>query len=243
MDRRRFFQTLLSAPILTPLLLASQARESEREVYLISDKPHTHLPVLTKELFRNPKEQPSTFSFCDLSPHTHKLQHALSQNGWRFVPHPTDADLNISFRSLHQPARPSFTLVKDGKIWDVRSWSLRSLWQEMAQNSKASSHLTVASLKSKGSVRAAGETVTVFLNGHRRETFPLKENRRKSYHTDTGRITVQILDGSARITESSCLHKICFYTQPISFSGERVICAPNHFFLEVQGGAIDTVIG
>ncbi len=243
MDRRRFFQTLLSAPILTPLLLASQPRESDREVYLISDEPYSYLPLLSKELFRPRKEAPGSFSFDDTSPHSKKLHQALSQNGWKFIPNPSEADLSISFRNLHQPARPSFTLVKDGKIWDVRSWSLRSLWQKMALDRPSSSLLTVASLKSKGSGRAAGDTVTAFLNGHRRETFSLRENCRKSYHTHTGRITIQITDGRARIVESSCAHKICFYTQPISLSGERIICAPNHFFLEVQGGAIDTVIG
>lgn len=243
MDRRRFFQTLLSTPILTPLLLASQTRESDREVYLISDMPHTHLPVLTKELFRTPKEEPGSFSFCDPSPYTNKLRQSLSLNGWQFVPHPSEADLNISFRTLSQPARPSFTLVKDGRIWDVRSWSLRSLWQEMASNSATSNLLTIASLKRKGSKRASGEIVTVFLNGHRKETLSLKENSQKSYHSHAGRITVQITDGSARIIESTCRHRICFYSQPISMPGERIICVPNHFFLEVQGGGIDTVIG
>lgn len=243
MDRRRFFQTLLSAPILTPLFLASQSRESDREVYLISDTPHTHLPVLLKELFPTPKELAGSFSFCDPSPYTNRLHQSLSLNGWQFVPHPSEADLKISFRTLHQPARPSFTLVKDGRIWDVRSWSLRSLWQEMASGAPPSRFLSVASLKRKGVERAAGEVVTVFLNGHRNETLSLKENRRKSYHSHAGRITVQITDGSARITESTCRHKICFYSQSISMPCERIICAPNHFFLEVQGGAIDTVIG
>ncbi len=243
MDRRCFFQTLLSAPILTPLLLASQSRGSDREIYLISDTPHTHLPLLSKELFQTRKATPGTFSFYDPSPHTHKLRQALSLLGWLSVPNPSRADLCISFRTLRQPARPSFTLVKDGTIWDVRSWSLRSLWMEMAKSGTNSSLLTVASLKRKGIGKAAGNTVAVFLNGHPRETFSLKENRRKSYSTHTGRITMEIADGNARITESSCSHKICFYSQPISFSGERIICAPNHFFLEIQGGDIDTVIG
>ena len=134
MDRRRFFQTLLSAPILTPLLFASQSRESEREVYLISDVPHTHLPILLEELFHERITRPGSFSIQALSPYKDKLQKTLSSIGWRFDPSSSGADLNISFRTLHQPARPSFTLVKDGKIWDVRSWELRSLWQEMAKS-------------------------------------------------------------------------------------------------------------
>jgi hypothetical protein len=223
--------------------LASQSRESDREVYLISDMPHAHLPVLSRELFRVRKEQPGSLAFRDPSPHTNKLHQALSQDGWRLVPKPSEADLNISFRILHQPARPSFTLVKDGRIWDVRSWNLRSLWKEMASSSTSSRLLTTASFKKTGARRAAGDVVTAYLNGFRKEVFSLKENRRKSYQSHAGRISVQITDGRARITESSCRHKICFYSQSISLSGERIICAPNHFFLEVQGGTIDTAIG
>lgn len=243
MDRRHFFQVLLSAPIITPLLLASQSRESAREVYLISDAPHTHLPVLLKELLRGRFGLPGSFTFSDYSPHKNALEHALSRSGWQLAQHPSDADLKISFRTLFQPASPSFTLVKDGTIWDVRSWNLRSLWQEMAQNHAPSSFLTVASLTRQDSGRSAGEIVTVFMNGHKRETFPLKKNLRRSYATHLGHITVQIANGNARVTESSCRHKICLYSPSVSLSGERIICAPNHFLLEVQGNTVDTVIG
>jgi hypothetical protein len=243
MDRRRFFQALLSAPILTPLLLASQSRESDREVYLISDAPHTHLPVLLKELLRGRFGLPGSFAFSDYSPHKNTLKHALSRSGWQLAHHPSDADLIISFRTLFQPASPSFTLVKDGKIWDVRSWNLRSLWQEMAQRHSPSSFLTVASLTRQGSGKSAGEIVTVYTNGHKRDAFPLKKNLQGSYATQFGRITVQIANGSARVAESSCRHKICLYSPSVSLSGERIICAPNHFLLEVQGNTIDTVIG
>jgi hypothetical protein len=243
MDRRRFFQTLLSAPLLTPLLLASQSRESDHEIYLISDTPHAHLPVLLKELLRGRLGHTGSFAFNENSPHENSLKHTLSQSGWRLVPHPSEADLKISFRSLHQPARPSFTLVKDGKIWDVRSWNLRSLWQEMAQNHAHSLSLTVASLTRQGSSRDAGEIVTVYMNGHKKEAFSLKNNLQRSYDAHLGRITVQITKGSARVMGSSCRHKICLYSPPVSLSGERIICAPNHFLLEVRGNTVDTVIG
>jgi len=242
MNRRRFFQTLLSAPILTPLLLASQSSDSEREVYLISDTPHEHLPELLKELVRARRARPGSFSIPDPSPHSDKLHRALSQDGWIFDKH-TSRDLKISFRTLHQPARPSFTLVKDGQVWDVRSWNLRSLWEEMARHNAPSSLLTIATLMRQGPVKRAGEVVSVYMNGHHKETLSLQENGRRSYATRTGRITVQVTEGSACITESSCRQKICLHSQPISLSGERIICAPDHFLLEVQGCTVDTVIG
>lgn len=243
MDRRRFFQTILSAPLLTPLVLASQSRESNREIYLISDTPHTHLPPLFKELFRGQAGLSGTFVFNDYSPHKNMLKKALYQSGWQLAPHPSRANVKISFRALHKPARPSFALVKDGKIWDVRTWKLRSLWQEMAQNHAHSSFLTVASLTKQTSRRRQGEIVTIYMNGKRREAFPLKENLQRAYSTHKGRITVQIANGSACVRDSCCDQKICRYSPPVSLSGERIICAPNHFLLEIQGDSIDTMIG
>lgn len=72
MDRRHFFQTLLSVPLLTPLLLASQSRESDREIILISDTPHTHLPLLLKELLRNRTDTPHSFAFCEVRVPSHR---------------------------------------------------------------------------------------------------------------------------------------------------------------------------
>lgn len=72
MDRRHFFQTLLSVPLLTPLLLASQSRESDREIILISDTPHTHLPLLLKELLRNRTDTPRSFAFCEVRVPSHR---------------------------------------------------------------------------------------------------------------------------------------------------------------------------
>lgn len=242
MDRRRFFQTLFSAPLLTPLLLASQSRESDREVYLISDTPHSHLPVLLKELLRG-RGRPGLFAFSDSSPNKNALSRALCRYGWEFTLAPSEADLKIFFRTLQQPARPSFTLVKEGKIWDVRSWNLRSLWQEMAQNHTPSSFLTVASLTKQNSRKNPGEIVTVYMNGQKRESFPLKKDLQRSYDARLGRISVRVTNGSARVADSYCRHKVCLYSPSVSLSGERIICAPNHFLLEVVGDAVDTVIG
>lgn len=243
MDRRLFFQTLLSTPVLAPLLLASQSRDDSGEVYLISDTPHTHLPPLINKLLRFRSGGPHSFSFGNPSHQTEKLKLALSRSGWHFTPRLSDANLKISFRALDRPAIPSFTLVKEGRIWDVRSWDLRVLWQELTHNHMPTSLLTVASLARQSSRRSEGETVAIYMNGHRRETVSLEETCQKSYSVPSGRITFEISNRSARIIESSCQHKVCLYSQPISIAGERIICAPNHFLLEVQGPAIDTAIG
>jgi hypothetical protein len=72
----------------------------------------------------------------------------------------------------------------------------------------------------------------------------LKKDRIRTYRTALGTVSVKIEKGSVRIPASSCRHKICCAVPPASFAADRIVCAPNHFLLEVQGpGSIDTIIG
>lgn len=241
MDRRRFFQTFLSAPLLTPLL-AYQAREEKREIYLISDRPQTHLPLLLRELDKGSARSPRSFAFTCAHPEENILKEALVDRGWVFSPQSGGVDLNIAFVYLRQPTLPSFSLVKDGKIWDVRSWNLRTLWKEMGQKHRLSSLLTVASLNRKNSGNRA-ESAVVYIDGRKRDVLSLNKNIRRSYSSRKGLVTILAANGSARVLESSCRHKICLHSPPVFRSGERIICAPNHFLIEIQGGSVDTVLG
>ena len=46
------------------------------------------------------------------------------------------------------------------------------------------------------------------------------------------------------VDQSCCRNKICVATAPVALAGERIICAPNHFLLEIEGTPfVDTVIG
>jgi hypothetical protein len=243
MDRRHFFQILLSTPLITPLLLASQSRESDREIYLISDTPQTHLPPLLKELNKGGAGLPQSFAFARAHPKEASIKTALVKIGWIFAHQPAGTDLEVSFFYLDQPTFPSFSLVKDGKIWDVRSWNLRSLWNDMGQKQNLASLLTVASLNKKILGKGAGELAVVYMDGRKRDVFSLKKNARRSYASRGGQVTIQAANGYARVLSSSCRHKVCLHSPPISLSGERIICAPNHFLIEIQGGSIDAVIG
>jgi hypothetical protein len=113
----------------------------------------------------------------------------------------------------------------------------------MAQNQAPSLYLTVAALARPGAKRNAGELATITMNGQRKDEFSLAKNQKRSYAARLGRITVQIVGGNVHVSNSPCRHKICLYSPPISLSGERIICAPNHFLLEVGGNTVDTVIG
>ncbi len=150
----------------------------------------------------------------------------------------------LSFSHLLNKASPSFTLVRNGRIWDIRSKRVYSLWQEMNRNHEPSSSLTFASLKKKTPVQSAGELVSMYREGQKIETLSLNINGEKTFKIRGGRITVKIADGKAWVTESSCRHKICLYSPPVSSAGERIICVPGHFLLKIdRSSSIDTVIG
>jgi len=184
------------------------------------------------------------FTFLNSHPQEGELKQILSQKGWKYVQKPLQADLTLSFSHLRQKALPSFTLVREGRIWDIRPQKLFLLWKEMNENHKSSSCLTIASFKNRQNEFFAGEFVSVYKDGRKVKTIPLKKDVAKSFRTKGGIITARLKDGKAWISDSSCPHKICLYSPPVSLGGERIICAPNHFMLEIQGSrSIDTIIG
>jgi hypothetical protein len=202
------------------------------------------LPLLLQQIQDYSSNEGLTFTFLNPHPRENGLKKTLSEKGWRFVQEPASAHLTLSFNHLLNKALASFTLVKKGRIWDIRSRKLYSLWQEMNENQEPSSCLTIATFTKKIPVQSAGEFVSMYRNGQKIRTISLEKNREQSFKTRGGRITAQIAGGKVWVTESSCHHKICLYSPPVSLAGERIICAPNHFLLEIERStSIDTVIG
>ncbi len=243
MNRRDFFKTMFATPLMGQLLLASNKNNGDLALYLISDEPHWFLPILLDEVANYSLISGRNFTFLNPHPQEHGLKRTLIEKGWSYVQKPTRADLALSFSHLQDRALPSFTLVKEGRIWDIRARKLQTLWKEMNENHKPSSCLTVASLKNRKSDRAAGEYLLIYRDGRRIEKVSLNENFSASFRSNRGKIKISTKDGKAWVSESSCRHKICLYSFPISLAGERIICAPNHFLLELQGHSLDTVIG
>jgi len=243
MDRRDFFRTVIVTPLLTPFLLASKSSTSD-EVLLISDKPQIILPVLLEELGKWKSLSGKTVTFSNEHPQKKVLIQTFERKGWVHVSPSSQSDLSLSFHLLQHPTPASFTLVSSGEILDIRSHRLRSLWQEINANQPLSSCLTSASLRTHPGTLAAGETVRIYRDGWRTDELSLKRDRVRSFQTRQGTITVRIQGGEVWIPESSCRHKICCLTPPISYAGERIVCAPNHFLVEICGpGRVDTVIG
>lgn len=244
MERRDFFKTVLATPFLAQLLLASKTTRGNFDLYLISDEPVRFLPPLFDNLQDQTSGYGNDFTFLNSCSEENDLGKIFLQKGWNHVQKSSQADLTLSFNRLHDRIPPSFTLVKEGRIWDIRPHKLYSLWKNMNENGMPSSLLTVASLRSRKSVLSSGEFVVVYKDGHRIDRISLKKNLSKSYQALSGKINVCLEDRKAWVSESSCSHKICVASPPVSLAGERIICAPNHFLLEIQGPhSVDTVIG
>jgi len=244
MDRRYFCKTFLFMPFLSPLLNASTNTNSDLELQLITSSPHNVILPLLKEIQKTHMFRCRDFTVLNYFPQKEELIKVLSKNQWRYVLKPSQADFIITFCRLLNPTSPSFTLIKKDKVWDIRHKNLFSLWQEMNKNHQPSSWLTIVSFNRKKINLRRGSFASVYIDGKKVESLSLKNSYSKSFKTKRGKIDVLIEKGNARVVDSSCRKKICLNTSPVSLEGERIICAPNHFLLEIDSfHFIDTVIG
>jgi hypothetical protein len=243
MDRREFFKTVFASSILAPFLLGSPSSAND-ELFIISDSPELYLPSLLEKLGNHTKPWVRSYTMPGTHPRNTALSLALKTSGWTKTSPGHTADLILSFRPLEQPSPPSFTLVKAGKIVDIRTKELYSFWREMNEAHPPSSCLTVAALQARQPSRSPGTFVRIFHNGHLVEEVSLKKDRIWTFSADKGKVTVKIEQGKAFVPSSSCRHKICCSVPPAALVADRIVCAPNHFLLEVRGSSsIDTIIG
>lgn len=239
MDRRNFLQTLLAAPLLTQYIQASQKNQRKHEFYMITDNPQSWLDFALAEI--EPHSSPGKFAFSNSHPSAQKIKTHLVKKGWNPVDDPSRALLCISGSRLQQPAAPSFTMVENGKIRDIRTGRHHSLWKSF-QKQNPSRQMTAFSFVPKHPNHGTGAVITY--KGRQIDRFPLNLSATKSYSAGSGRITVKVGRGKAWVADSSCRHKICRHAAPVFLTGERIICAPNRFMLEITGpGGVDTVIG
>jgi len=192
MDRRSFFKTILAAPLLTPLLLASKKNNAECELLLIADEPQLFISLILQEVKKCQAASGKRFAFLNAHPQKQELTSILQQKGWMLVQNPAQADLSLSFSHLHQKARPSFSLVKGGKIWDIRTQKLSSLWKEINNNLSPSNALTIASFQRPGADQASGEYITIYQDGQSLPKLSLRQNTEKIFITRKGKITARV---------------------------------------------------
>lgn len=243
MNRRNFIQTLVSVPLLSQFVLGSKKTQSAAELHLISETPHYILPILLGELRKNNVNCGRTFSLLNHFPEERKLVLGLEKKGWSYSSSGRSSDLLISSRAIGYEIRPSFTMARNGRVWDIRSEKLFPLWKEMNGGNSLSSTLTIASCQGPKH-RYAGKSVSIFSQGSKIDDLSLAANKVNIYENDLGRISVSVNAGKVWVNESTCRHKICRLTPPISFAGERIICAPNRFLIEIdRTSLVDTSIG
>jgi hypothetical protein len=244
MDRRDFLRFLLASPLASPLLSLPRVAEPGSALYLIADDPQNSLPSILAELERRGIVQGRRFAFRGTHPFAGELRTRLLHDGWEESGRMESASLTLVFQPLSQSAAPSFALIKNGRVCDVRTHELRTLWLEMSRRRSPSACLTIASFPAAAPFLSPGRTATVFVDGHRYETLSLKKDRLRQYRTLRGEIQIRIKDGKAEVLESSCRHKICQSSAPAFRAGERIVCAPNHFLLTIDGPRfVDTVTG
>ncbi|NIO49049.1 MAG: hypothetical protein GTN73_06395 [Candidatus Aminicenantes bacterium] len=243
MDRRSFFRTILYTPLLAPFILNAKSQQKGFQFYVIADSPQVFLPTILHELQKCGMIHGNNFNILNLHPEEKALKRTFSEEGWCLIPKSCPADLSLSFCHLHHQTLPSFTFIKEGKVWDIRSRKLYTLWKEMNSQSP-SSWLTIASFNSRHVDHYQGATASIYLEGQKVESISLEKNVFKKFQTERGSINVIVEKGNALVSGSTCRHKICHFTPPVSLAGERIICAPNHFLLEIEGSYyIDTAIG
>lgn len=244
MDRRLFFKKMLYTPLVTPLLLKAPSY-GHLELVVLSESPESVLAPILKE-WEPPLSPLGKNVFCSPShPRKIALIRRLSRSGWQITGSHSNANLILSSQKLHKAALPSFTLVKNGQIVDIRSRKLYSLWKEIYRNGPPSNLVTSAVIRRSPAGFSAGHSASVTIAGRAVDEIPLNtKDSVLSYSSPKGQILVSVEKGKVRVAESTCRHKICTCTSPISFGGERIICAPNHFMVKINGPSpFDTVIG
>jgi len=235
---------MLMTPLFTPLLLSSQSRTSESELFLIADNPEDHIPMILQELNKMSLVNGNRFVLLNDFPSESGLIDALSNAGLRHVPGTANADMTLSHSVLRQSASPSFALVRNGKVWDLRSRRLMSLWRDIYHGRQNATGLTVIAFRRPSAFSSPGDSISIYRQGNAIARMKLDTDRSARFSVKTGEISVRIRGGKAWIDESSCRNHICQLSPPVFLGGERIVCAPNHLLIQVNGtSGVDTVIG
>ena len=244
MDRRDFLKFLVAPPLASLFIPRLSSAEPGSTLYLISDDPQDYLPAIVAELEKRQLLQGKRFTFREAHPFSAVLKAALSRDGWEYTSGKPPVSLTLAFQPLRQPVPPSFTLIRNGRVIDLRTRELGRLWLEMTARRAPSNGLTIASFSESPPLLSPGWGVTIFVDGNRRETLSLKKNRVRLYRTLHGTVLIRIEEGKAEVLAASCRHKICQSSRPAFLTGERIVCAPNHFLLAIDGPRfVDTVTG
>jgi hypothetical protein len=242
MDRREFIKIVLTTSLVSPIIINQKSGQPHSELFLISAEPHKDLPFLLSELEHLSLPVGRRIGFAGPHPQQKELASSLKDIGMNLVPE-RKAEVLINFVYLTASARPSFTLIQEGRIRDLRSSRLFSFWKQMQARPETRS-LTILSLTPSFASLQKGKNLAIRIDGKVVERLPLAQSVRRTIDTGFGRVVFKVENGQAWVEDSTCRHHICQASTPIKFAGERIICAPNHFLMEIEGrSGLDAVIG
>jgi len=237
MNRRNFLKSLTLLPALS--FSFHEIPKTPFQLYILSSFPEEFLPPILEEGFKIGLIEKRNFLFSGYHPIRNKISFELYKRGWK----ESLKGIKISFQKLKQSESPSFTLILRNKIIDPRKGKLFSVWKRMKEKEDKTTFLTIISQKDS-SFLARGKFAEISISGKKIEKLPLSIQSRKIYTCPHGKIIVSVKNGKIWIEESSCHNKICIKTSPVFYVGERIICAPNRFLLEIKGNCgVDTSIG
>lgn len=82
-----------------------------------------------------------------------------------------------------------------------------------------------------------GSTVTVTVDNEPFATLPLSQDATMEIAGIGGTNTLEIADGTVRITAADCPDGICVHHRAICRAGESIICLPHRVTVTVMGGS------
>ncbi|MBQ6621494.1 MAG: NusG domain II-containing protein [Mogibacterium sp.] len=82
---------------------------------------------------------------------------------------------------------------------------------------------------------SVGDRVVITVAGELYGTYPLAEDRIVTVTSGDHANTVEIRDGTVRVTEASCKNQICVKHASITRAGESIICLPNRVVVRIDG--------
>ena len=91
-----------------------------------------------------------------------------------------------------------------------------------------------------------GAEAVLLIDGQEYARYPLDTNHTFTVEVDNRKNVVTIKDGYADVVDASCPDKLCVNQRPVHLQGETIVCLPNKFVVEIQGGeenAVDVVTG
>ena len=91
-----------------------------------------------------------------------------------------------------------------------------------------------------------GVRVVVTVDGKEYGSYPLGKDMVVEIEGKIGTNTMEIKDGSVRMTDAVCPDLYCVEHKPIHANGEQIICLPGTIILEIRGGEeseLDGIVG